>query len=121
LNEYRRGGENMSISAAVIAISVGVITHVINGVVDDIKEINSEKAQLKAIRDVQIPRIWPDRGNVDSNTFCQRLEELDNDIQVMLNILDDYVEVLRRSAREYENTQREVNSKAGALKSPRSR
>ena len=89
-----------------------------NTIVGFTKNIQDAKKKLIQIRDSRMQEIWKSVKNVDSNTFKQRLQELDVDIQKMLVCLDEYVQLLKKSAAEYEQTQQNVNSNAGALRSP---
>jgi len=83
--------------------------------------ISSIRQRIAQIRDTDLQRVWKSTENVDSNVFKQRMQEMDQDIQKMLDALEEYVQVLQTSATQFEAKQETVKSQAQALRSPRNR
>lgn len=87
----------------------------ITGIIADITTIKQNIAQIQE----NIQMIWGSTSNADSNMFDQRMQELFSDINDMLDCLNEYQQLLERTAREYERTQQDVYNNANNLKSPR--
>ena len=104
-----------------VVVTAGTLVNVAKKITDIIKDINAIKQNLISLRDTEIQAVWKSQENVDSQTFCQRMQELEKDVNDMIQTLDEYVQLLERSAKEYERTQNETNARASALKSPTNR
>ena len=101
-----------------ILANIAEIAKAFNNIVEIVRNIRSAREALRQVCECDIPGIWPGATNADSNMFCQRMEELRVDIDKMIATLDEYTELLERTAKDYENTQRDVHSRANSLRSP---
>ena len=113
-----REGRKTNMAVGTIVVTATKIISAASTCVELFKAIKTIKEQLINIRDVQIPQIWKRQNNVDSDMFSKRMEELDQDVQKMLDCLDEYEQVLRKSAKDYETTQQNALTGASNLKSP---
>ena len=107
-----------ALTAGAILVTVGKIVTVISAINSSIELIRNIRAGLERIRETEIKRCWCNTTNADSNIFTQRMQELDQDIQRTLGFLDQYIDVLERSKREYENMQQQIANEASVIKSP---
>lgn len=101
-----------------IIVAAPRIMAVYSAVSTIVNDIITVKNHLNTLRE-QSQQFWGSTTNADSSVFNQRMQELDNDIQIMLKTLNDYTEILQRSAREYERTQQNAHNDASQLRSPR--
>jgi uncharacterized protein YukE len=99
----------------VTAATIASTAKTVSGIIRDIQETRNNIIQ---IRDNRMQQVWKSSTNADSSTFSQRMQELELDIQKMLDCLQEYHDLLNKSATEYERTQRDVQGKASGLKSP---
>jgi len=102
------------VSAAKIISSAGKIN-------DAIGRIRNFRERMRNLREQDLNDAWNHTHNADSNIFSQRMQEMDTDIQKMIEALDEYEAVLRRSAQEFEQKQATVAGEAQGLRSPRNR
>ena len=101
-----------------IIVTVSKIRATIEGVKKIIGFINDVRDRIRSIRDKEIDQCWCGTTNADSNIFKQRMQELQDDINRMLDILEEYAKVLAASAEDWERTQNQVKAGADALTSP---
>ena len=109
------------ILAGTIVIGTWIINRCLDKVANDIEDIVKTRRQLQQIRDKEVNDVWKNTTNPDSEMFRQRMQELDDDIQKMLDCLNEYVAVLKRTAEESARVQGEARAGASALKSPTNR
>ena len=104
-----------------VLVTVASNMGVYKGVSQIVRDIGAARNSLNNLREGQMQQVWKSTTNADSSMFSQRMQELDNDIQQMLNTLDEYTILLQRSATEYQNTQQNAHSRASQLRSPTNR
>jgi len=102
----------------VTAIKIRSTAGKINAGINLIRQI---RQRVQSLREERLQQVWRSSENVDSNIFKQRMQEMDTDIQKMLDALDQYEQVLRTSADQFQAKQETVRSEAQALQSPRNR
>jgi len=110
----------MSIVGTVIVVATA-INNVASFAQGVMTAFNKVKQAIESIRSVDMQRVWGSATNSDSKVFNDRMIELENDIKKAYDILNEYEQLLQRSAKEYENRQQEVQSNASNLKSPTGR
>jgi len=104
-----------------VTVAVGLINGVATAARTVMGLINDIKKNINTIRTTEMDRVWKSAKNTDSQAFNTKMEELERDIQKAYDILNEYEQLLQRSAKEYENRQQEVHAQASNLKSPTNR
>jgi len=104
--------------AGKIVVTVRTIKEVANFARTTIETIRTIRTRIQQVREDRIRDIWADNVNADSTVFCQKMRELEEDVQKMMDCLTEYEQLLDRSAQEYETTQTNVKQQASALTSP---
>lgn len=110
-----------AVAAKKIFVTASKIITVYNEVRTVVGDIITAKNFLTNLREGQLQQAWGSTTNADSSVFNQRMQELDSDIQQMLRTLDEYTDLLQRSANEFQTTQQNVHGNASQLKSPTNR
>jgi len=101
-----------------IVVSAVAIMSAANTIFEFNRNIQDVIGKIRDIRTDRVNSVWKGEKNVDSNEFCMRMEELEQDVKKMLDCLDEYEQVLKKSAQEYEKTQQQVRDGAANLKRP---
>jgi len=104
-----------------LIITTGKIISAAGKINSTISLIRNIRTRIADIRDQRLQQVWRSSENVDSNVFKQRMQEMDQDIQKMLDALDQYEQVLRTSAQQFQAKQETVRTEATNLRSPRNR
>ena len=104
-----------------IIVVAGLIKTVADATSAVIKAITDIKNAIRDICNVDMQQVWGSNENVDSQVFKTRMQELETDIQTAYSILNEYEQLLEKSAKDYEKQQQSVRDQASALQRPTSR